>query len=86
MEWIIIVLLIAAALVPLVIYLSHTMQEKARTAGDVVNAGSQEELDQVAIDHQGRNTELKGEGAKAQTTSEGLSAKGGANFNNNEEQ
>ena len=85
MEWIIIVLLIAAALVPLVIYLSHTMQEKARTAGDAANASSQEELDKLSTDHQARNTELQGEGAKAQTTSEGLSAKGGASFDNSGE-
>ena len=55
MEWIIIVLLVAAALVPLVIYFSHVMQKDITTAADMGRATSTGEAKDVATKHSGQD-------------------------------
>ena len=85
MEWIIIVLLIAAALVPLIMWLSHSLQEKGVTAGETLNAKNQDEISTTAQQHHTNLDGLKTEGTKAIQSSEGLSGGGsGASFDNGE--
>lgn len=84
MEWIIIVLLIAVALVPLILWLSHIMQEKVDEGGGVLIAPGQSEISAEADKHQEKMQGLQKERQQAGTSSTKLSGDGsGANFENN---
>ena len=75
MEWIIIVLLITAALVPLIMWLSHIAQEKGWTIGRILNGkGGVTEMEQIATEYKGGQETLAAEGETANNASSGLNS------------
>lgn len=73
MEWIIIVLLVAAALVPIVIWFAHVLQGDLEKAGGAAGGGSIENV-QKAVDDAGDGTHPE-ELEEAKKAAEGINGK-----------